>query len=82
MISLPIQCYLTSCTFLDVCKLLNCHNDSNCGESSNYTCQCNPGFQGNGTICAGLCCQQHTVAVCNKILHAILTVFCTIFTCT
>ena len=35
----------------NICKKLNCHYNATCGPLSSFTCQCNAGFQGNGTFC-------------------------------
>ncbi len=55
------------CLDLSVCGTGNqtCHVNATCTDTDEgYTCECNPGFAGNGTYCFGRCMWQFTDKLC------------------
>ena len=46
------------CLDIDECESNghDCHVNATCANNNGlYTCACNDGFSGNGTICEGMC---------------------------
>ena len=49
------ECLFSSCLDINECENSNdCHMNATCANSiGSYSCACNNGFSGNGTICEG-----------------------------
>ena len=43
------------CSDINECDITPCHQQATCNNSpGTYSCECNNGFSGNGTYCAGM----------------------------
>ena len=50
----PIQTQSTQCADIDDCDPSPCHADAFCTDMvDSFTCTCNPGYTGDGTMCTG-----------------------------